>query len=430
MQKLSLLLCALFSALFIQSSQGGERPNIILVMADDLGYGDLGCYGNEMVKTPHLDALARTGVRCTDFHSNGVVCSPTRAAFFTGKYQQRTGITGVVKAASMRDVGLGLDEWTMGEAMQDLGYATGMFGKWHLGYDPKFNPVQHGFDAYRGFVSGNVDYHRHIDQAGFKDWYVQDVLTEEEGYVTDVITRDTLAFIEKNKEKPFMAVVMHGAPHYPYQGRESAGFRKLGKVSKKQKMSKKERESLYVEMIEAMDDGVGEIVKKLDQLGIRENTLIVFCADNGHAEVGSGGGFRGRKGQLHEGGHRVPGIFHWKGNLEAGECSVPLMTFDLLPTFVALGGGEIEEERKVDGENVLPVLKGEGAFQREALFWQFKDMRAVRKGEWKLLEQGSDAELYDLGKDLAEKNNLAKQYPERVKELQRMLDAWEREVAP
>ncbi|MDA7895419.1 sulfatase-like hydrolase/transferase, partial [Akkermansiaceae bacterium] len=151
-----------------------EKPNIVFIMADDLGYGGLSCYGSKTTKTPHLDKLASTGVKCLDFHSNGAVCSPTRAALMTGRYQQRSGVGGVITATSHRDTGLPLKEWTLGEAMKEFGYATALFGKWHLGYPAKFNPIHQGFDEFEGFVSGNVDYHRHIDQEGYFDWWKRD----------------------------------------------------------------------------------------------------------------------------------------------------------------------------------------------------------------------------------------------------------------
>ena len=176
------------SILHLASATAEQSPNIIFIMADDLGYGDISCYGSKTIKTPHIDKLASTGVKCTDYHSNGAVCSPTRAALMTGRYQQRSGIPGVVTAKSHRHTGLPLKEWTMGEAMKEQGYQTAMFGKWHLGYDPKFNPVKQGFDEFKGFVSGNVDYHKHIDQEGHFDWWQQDKIKEDPGYITDLST--------------------------------------------------------------------------------------------------------------------------------------------------------------------------------------------------------------------------------------------------
>ncbi len=271
-------------------------PNIIFIMADDLGYGGLSCYGNKVIRTPHLDALAGSGVKCTDFHSNGAVCSPTRAALMTGRYQQRSGIEGVITAAGHREVGLALEEKTMAEAMKKLGYATALFGKWHLGYEARFGPVKQGFDEFRGFVSGNVDYHTHIDQEGFFDWWQQDQKKDEKGYLTDLITEDALDFIERKKDGPFFVVLHHGAPHYPLQDRETPGFRKVRNgEGRRAPQPKVDREAVYVKMVEIMDEGVGRIVAQLEELKLRENTLIVFCSDNGPAMSVSPSGLRGRK---------------------------------------------------------------------------------------------------------------------------------------
>ncbi|NQT02271.1 MAG: sulfatase-like hydrolase/transferase [Planctomycetes bacterium] len=201
------------------SGATAERPNIILIMADDLGYGDIGCYGSKKIRTPNIDALARGGLRFTDYHSNCPVCSPTRAALLTGRYQQRCGIEGVVTAAKHRHTGMALEEVTFAEVLKRRGYATGIFGKWHVGYNVEFNPAKQGFDEFIGYVSGNVDYHSHIDQAGFEDWWKNLQKVPEEGYCTDLITKHGVDFIERHKDGPFCLYLPHEAPHYPYQGR-------------------------------------------------------------------------------------------------------------------------------------------------------------------------------------------------------------------
>lgn len=404
------------------------KPNIIFIMADDLGYGGLSCYGNKVIKTPHLDALAATGVKCTDFHSNGAVCSPTRAALMTGRYQQRSGVEGVITAKSHREVGLGLEEKTMAEAMKELGYATALFGKWHLGYDRKFGPVKQGFDEFEGFVSGNVDYHNHIDQEGFFDWWKQDKKEDEKGYITDLITEDALGFIERKKAEPFLLVLHHGAPHYPIQDRDTPGFREVrdGK-GKRAPQPKVDRPAVYARMVEIMDEGVGRIVAKLDELKLRENTLLVFCSDNGPAMTVSPVDLRGRKGQLFEGGHRVPGIFNWPSVLPKGsECSTPIMTMDLMPTFIAMAEGKAVEG--LDGCDVTGILKGKET-KREPLFWRFKGHVAVRDGKWKLLRQkGKKAMLFDLSKDRGETIDLSEKAPDQAQRLLQLIEAWEKDV--
>ena len=395
-------------------------------MADDLGYGDLSCYGHRTIRTPHLDELARGGVRCTDFHSNGAVCSPTRAALMTGRYQQRCGVNGVITAANHRDKGLALSEWTLGEAMKKPGYETALFGKWHLGYQPRFNPVHQGFDRFNGFVSGNIDYRNHIDQEGYFDWWVQDELRDEPGYLTDLITQHAVDFIQKERAAPFLLVVHHGAPHYPIQGRNDPGIRVIGASHKDQPRPKSSDPSaVYREMIEVMDEGIGRIVKALDEQGIRNNTLIVFCSDNGPAKLGSAGPFRGRKGSVWEGGHRVCGIFNMPDALPEGtECDTTIMTMDMLPTFISLAGGSIDPARELDGVNIWPALKGE-LMERAPLFWKHGNAIAVRDGKWKLVRRNGGSLLFDLGSDPGETKDLATEHPVVANRLLELIESWE-----
>jgi len=415
---------AVLIAGFVGSLWGVEKPNIVFIMADDLGYGDLGCFGSEHLKTPHVDALAKGGVKCSDFHSNGAVCSPTRAALMTGRYQQRSGITGVVTAANHRETGLALKERTLAELLKRYDYRTGLFGKWHLGYPAKYNPVHHGFDEYTGFVSGNVDYHRKIDQEGFADWWHQDQPAIEEGYVTDLISDKGVAFIRKNFEKPFCLILTHGAPHYPLQGRETPGFRVVGKSQPRQKAV--DRKRIHAEMIEVMDEGIGKLVATLDELKIRRNTLVIFCSDNGPAGDGSSGGLRGRKGQIYEGGHRVPAIFNWPGTLEPSVNGQIMMTMDLFPTFLAMAGGEPGEA--FDGLDILPLLKG-GIQKREPVFWGIKSQTAVREGSWKLiLSPKNKVELFNLDQDLAEKKDVSDSEPEVTNRLRNLAESWRAEM--
>ena len=424
--------CSLFTTSGAQDSKPSQpqKPNIIFIMADDLGYADISCYGSKTIKTPTLDKLAATGVKCLDFHSNGAVCSPTRAALMTGKYQQRTGVTGVITAASHRDKGLALKEWTIGEAMKKQGYATAMYGKWHLGYDPKFNPTKQGFDLFKGFVAGNVDYHNHIDQEGHFDWWEQDKLKDDPGYITDLINNYAIEFIRKKKDQPFFLMINHGAPHYPIQGRKTPAARVLGKPNRQQPKAKlDDPKAVYKEMIEVMDEGIGNIVTELNKLGIRKNTLIVFCSDNGPSSRGSAKPFRGRKGSVWEGGHRVCGIFNWKGKLpEKSECASTILTMDMLPTFHALTGAKLPENAQLDGKNILPALMG-NPMKREPLFWQHGRSIAVRDGNWKLISSGKKSQLFDLSKDLSEKNNIAEQHPEKVKQLTQLISDWTKRVS-
>jgi len=404
------------------------QPNIVLIMADDLGYGDLSCYGSELVNTPNIDALAKNGIRFTDYHSNGAVCSPTRAALMTGRYPQRTGVEGVITAARHREVGLPLEEVTIAEVLRDAGYATAMFGKWHLGYDIKqFGPLRQGFETFEGFVSGNVDYFNKIDQEGHKDWYIGDELRHVDGYVTDLINDGAVDWIgehaKANEDQPFFLYLAHGAPHYPLQGPGDEGFREVGKRIRKMPDDPK---PVYKAMIESMDAGIGRVVAELEKRGLRENTLIVFCSDNGQASRygGSAGELRGSKGTVYEGGHRVPMVWSWPEVVPNDkEHHATMIGMDMLPTFSALAGTSLPEGVEVDGIDMLTTSTFQ--FSERTLHWVHRDRHAMRAGEWKLVRNGNKKpELYNLDEDLGEQKNLADEHPERVKQMLEAHEKW------
>ncbi len=410
-------------------SEGSERPNIILIMADDLGYGDIGCYGSIKIKTPSIDALARGGMKLTDYHSNGPVCSPTRAALLTGRYQQRAGIEGVIYAQGpTRQTGIALQEVTFAEVLKKHGYATGIFGKWHLGYNVEFNPARQGFDEFRGNVSGNVDYHSHIDGAGIDDWWKNLEKVPEDGYTTDLITRHGIDFIERHKDEPFCLYLPHESVHSPYQGRNDPPQRLPG--GKKGKAVKGDQTPLaYKEMIEVMDEGIGQIVETVKRLGLERRTFIFFCSDNGATKNGSNGALSGYKGSLWEGGHRVPAIAYWPGRMEAGTVvDQTVLGMDLFATMVSIAGADLPAGLKLDGVNLTPMLLDNAKLPERTLFWRYQKERAVRKGPWKLLIQGKNVRLFNFDEDLGEKKNFAGAEPGMVKTLEGELTAWENEV--
>jgi arylsulfatase A len=418
--------CAAFSG----HEDRDEKPNIILIMADDLGYGDLGCYGSRSIKTPNIDALAREGMRFTDYHSNGAVCSPTRAALLTGRYQQRSGIEGVVTAKSHRHTGMALEAVTFAEVLKSAGYTTGLFGKWHLGYATAFNPVKQGFDEFRGFVSGNVDYRSHLDQEWYEDWWINETLTPEEGYTTDLITRHGVRFIERHKDQPFCLYLPHEAPHYPYQGRKDDAVR-FKEHPKQVQGGRKDRRAAYREMIEAMDEGVSKIIETVRKLELERRTFVFFCSDNGPAKAGSSGPLRGGKASLWEGGHRVPGIAWWPGRIRPGTVSKEtILGMDLFPTMAAIAGAELPEGMKPDGVDLSALLTEGRELPGRTLFWRTNDARAVRRGPWKLLvDKNENVHLFDLDEDLGEQKNLSKSRPDLAAQLLGALEAWEAEVS-
>jgi len=431
MRKRSVVIIALF--LFAGQLFAQDAPNIVLIMADDLGYGDLSCYGNTTILTPNLDKMAREGMKFTDFHSNGAVCSPTRAALLTGKYQQRVGIEGVVTAKSHRNVGLALNEVTFADAMKQEGYATGMMGKWHLGYPEKFNPIHQGFDEYTGFVSGNVDYFSHVDQEAYEDWWVQNELVKEEGYSTDLITKHAVEFIKNHQDEKFLLYIAHEAPHSPYQGRESEAFRVVGE--RKGQGPGVNIEAMYKEMVEVMDEGIGKVMDVLKELNLAENTVVIFCSDNGPNKNGNNGGLHGNKASVWEGGHRVPAIAWWPGTIRPGQLNhQTVMTMDLFPTMLSMAGGE--KRIDLDGVDISKVLLKNKRLPKRDLFWRHfnnagtKQLAAVRSGNWKLIRLGEThtPQLYNLKEDLAENQDLANEYSRLARKMVRKLKNWEQKT--
>ncbi len=409
------------------------HPNIIIILADDLGYGDLGCYGNQTIKTPNLDQLAAQGIRFLDFHSSCPVCSPTRAGLMTGRYQQRCNVPEVITARHHRDHGLPLYEITFAEQLHQLGYVTGVFGKWHLGYAPRFNPTRQGFDQFRGYVSGNVDYFSHIDQTGVADWWHNAELEPEDGYSTHLITEHAVGFIQENRDKPFCLYVAHEAPHYPYQGPGDRGERTAGGEFPTQG-GRKDVDIAYKEMVETMDQGVGRILEALRENKIEKDTFVFFFSDNGATKQGSNGSLRGFKGSLWEGGHRVPAIASWPGKIEAGQVTHELaISLDLFPTVLEIAETPVPDDRSIDGISLCSLFLKNESIGKRTLFWSFKNQRAVRDDNWKLVipdreDRNSGFHLFDLSKDVEEKINLAEHEPKLVKDLIQRLTSWETDV--
>jgi len=421
------------------------KPNFIIIMADDMGYADLSCYGNDRYTTPNLDGLARDGLRFTDFHSNGAVCSPTRAALMTGRYQQRSGVDDVVfadPAMGKRDThGLHATEVTFAKLLRSAGYRTALMGKWHLGYAPKFNPVHHGFDEFRGFLSGNIDFHSHIDQAGFADWWRDLQLEDEAGYSTHLISRHAVRFIEENRGRPFCLYVAHEAPHSPWQGPKDPPVRG---PQAQAPLQGAEIARAYREMVQELDRGVGEIIATLQRLRLTENTFVFFCSDNGGTRESNNGLLSGTKGTVREGGHRVPAIAWWPGRIKAGITNQTAITMDLMPTLLDFAQMPVPRGHKLDGSSLAELMLRGHPLSERTLFWAHANRFAVRHGPWKLLvNQPRDGDvkskpktsvvpgisLHQLQDDIGEKTNLAEKHPDRVRQLEAALAAWRKDVS-
>lgn len=428
------VLCCVFLSTFVSAEEKPVRPNVVLIMADDLGYGDLSCYGSANCETPQLDRLAARGMRFTDFHSSGTVCSPTRAGLLTGRYQQRAGIDGVVYAdpKKNRHHGLQKNEITLGQCLQSAGYRTGMFGKWHLGYQRQYNPTFRGFQQFVGYVSGNVDYFAHLDGTGVFDWWHNaDINREEQGYVTHLITDHAVDFIRQQKAEPFFVYIAHEAVHYPYQGPNDKPMRKEG-VGDIKAAKRKDIANAYREMNTEMDRGIGKVVSVLKELNLTDNTFIFFLSDNGANNKGSNGTLRGYKGNVWEGGHRVPAIACWPGHIAAGSvCDEAVISIDLMPTILELAKATVPAGHQLDGVSLVPLLTQQQKLQPRSIFWDYNGRSAVRQGPWKLVlnqNRKTPVELFNLQHDLAEANNLAVKQPERVQKMRNSFTAWKKAV--
>jgi len=423
-----------------QNPGASPKPNIILFLVDDLGYGDLGCYGNKVNITPNIDQLAKEGMKFTDFHSNGPMCTPTRASLLTGMYQNRFGemFEGPLNGKTQYDEGLPLEARTIAEVLKDAGYTTGMFGKWHLGYKPPYLPGSQGFDEFIGLAAGDGDHHSHIDRWGREDWWKNDALAMEAGYSVDLITKHSLDFIQKNKDNPFFLYIPHLAIHFPWQGPEDPAQREKGVTYENDKwgiIPDRSNVQPHVKaMVEKVDWSLGEIISTLRELNLDENTLVVFTSDNGgyihynheFLNISSNGKLRGQKAEVYEGGHRVPFIAWWPGKVKSGiNSDETALTMDLFPTFKNLGGGPNSEAQPIDGVDLSGILFGKEKLPQRTLFWKMSDEIAVRQGPWKMIKiADQQPEIYNLDVDLSESENLASSQTELVNELLKEHNTW------
>lgn len=425
------LLVLLFAVAPVHADE--EPPSIVFILADDLGYGDLGCYGCPDIETPHLDRLAAQGLRFTDFYANAPICSPTRMAFLSGRYQQRTGLE---NALYYQETGRGLpaDGKTLADALQSAGYVTGISGKWHVGYDRRRRPLQQGFDHFFGLLGGNHHYFEHMDRIGVHDLWLGDETVERDGYTTDLITEDARDFIRRNRDRPFFLFVSHLAPHFPWQGPEDEDR----VVKPKHKSWQQGDRSTYIAMVERMDRGIGKLLQDLDRHGLARRTLVVFTSDNGGHTYSRNEPLARSKGTLWEGGIRVPCIARWPGVLPAGEETAQVgITMDWTATFRRVAGLSADAAHE-EGLNLLPMLTGKRPPVNRTLFWRrvkgpvrknVDEGRAVRRGRWKLIEMADGGRyLYDLQSDTGETHNLVSRHPQLVQELVRELDRWEERV--
>lgn len=437
------LACCLAVSAEALAQDAGRKPNIIVLLADDLGYSDVGAQGGKDIPTPNIDSLAKNGVRCTNGYVSCPYCSPTRAGLMTGRYQTRFGHE-FNEGAALREIfGLPPSETTFAQRMKALGYATAAIGKWHLGYGPEFRPMKRGFDEFYGTLANTPFFNatNFLDSRGSLE---PKRVEDEKFYTTDRYADRAVDIIQKYKNTPFFLYLPFNACHVPIQTTDKYLDRFKG-------IADKERRG-YAAVLSAMDDAIGRVLTTLREQKLEEHTLIFFLSDNGGpmTKMGQNGSnnkpLKGQKGDTWEGGVRVPFIVQWKGHLPAGKVyEQPVIQLDFLPTAVAAAGGKVSPDWKLDGVNLLPYLQGKNTGQpHETLYWRFGPQWAIRHGDWKLV-QGFDYAtdnlvpvyetkitspmLFNLADDLGETKNMAAQQPDKVKALRAAWEAWNKEMA-
>jgi arylsulfatase A-like enzyme len=417
------------------------KPNILVILADDLGYGDIGVHSGRDLPTPNIDALGARGVRCTDGYVSSPYCSPSRAGFLTGRYQTRFGHEFNPHEGDPKKLGLPLDQRTIANRLRGAGYATGLIGKWHQGFSPAFHPQSRGFDEYFGFLVAGHNYLLHQDADGrFGPVHAHDMIyrghdrQKLDGYTTDLFTDEALAFMDRHRSQPWFLYLAYNAVHTPLEVLEKYGARVPAAITEPDRRG-------YLSLLAGLDASVGRLTAHLREKGHDNDTLIFFFSDNGgsgrkpflayNAAVNSP--LRGDKGQTLEGGIRVPFLVSWPGKLPAGKTySRPVSALDILPTACAVAG--LTSDTGLDGVNLLPHLTADNASApHEVLYWRFGPQKAIRLGRWKLVDwrdfeakRNSGWQLYDLENDISEKVNLAASHPQLVAKLSSDWDTWNR----
>jgi arylsulfatase A-like enzyme len=428
MQRAALAVGAILAAVSLTGGAAAEtkavRPNIVIIVGDDMGYADVGVHGCRDIPTPHIDSLAKGGVRCTSGYVSGPYCSPTRAGLLTGRYQQRFGHEFNPGPNPTGDIGLPLDQVTLADRLKQAGYATGMVGKWHLGNERKFHPLSRGFQEFYGFLGGAHSYFVNNNR-GTKG-QVNAVLrgfepVDEEEYLTDAFAREAVAYIDRHQKEPFFLYLTFNAVHTPMHATDKylARFKNVAD----------EKRRTYCAMMSAMDDAIGQVLAKLDEAKLTENTLVAFISDNGGpqpANASSNVPLRGNKATTWEGGIRVPYLVQWKGKLPAGKTyDQPVIQLDLHATALAAAGAT--SEAQLDGVNLLPHLSGEKSSPpHDALYWRFGPQMAIRAGKYKLVKAAGidQPQLFDLAADIGETKDLSAEKPDVVKSLAERYETW------
>lgn len=415
------LICLLLP-LLLAVERSAARPNFIILLCDDVGYGEFGFQGNKQIPTPNIDSIAKNGIRFTQGYVSGPYCSPTRAGLLTGRYQTRFGHE---FNGSGPKFGLPLSEKTMADRLKAIGYATCAVGKWHLGNEPQFRPTQRGFEEFYGTLGNTPFFHpRLVDSRKSND----PVRVESaDFYTTDAYAERAVDWLDRTKGKPFFLYLPFNAQHAPLQATK--------KYLDRFPDIRDEKRRTFAAMMSAMDDAVGRVLKKVRDLEQEENTLIFFFSDNGGptlSTTSTNGALRGVKATTLEGGVRVPFLAQWKGKLAAGKTyTQPIIQLDILPTFLAAAEAKVSADWKLDGVNLLPYLKGENkSAPHQTLYWRFGQQWAVRHEDWKLVASridGAEPRLFNLAKDIGEGEDLSTKNPEKLQQLAALYKSWNAE---
>jgi arylsulfatase A-like enzyme len=411
----------------------GRKPNVLFIMADDLGYADLSCYGRKEYETPVLDRLAAQGMMFMQAYANSAVCTATRVGLITGRYQYRLKV-GLQEPLGTADVGLpGANESpTMPSLMRAAGYRTSLIGKWHMGSLPKYGPLKSGYDEFWGLYGGGVDYYRH-DFGGNPDLWDGETRIEQAGYMTDLMADRTITTLERRAadRKPFFISLHFTAPHWPWEGPDAEGKAESDRLARGNLMHYDGGTmATYAAMMRSLDANIGRVLARLGELGLEQDTIVVFTSDNGGERFSDTWPFTGRKTELLEGGLRIPAIVRWPGVVAPGTKSeAQIISMDWMPTFVAAGGGRLDPSSPPDGIDIAAALHG-GALAERTLFWRFgsKNQRAARRGDYKYLSINGNEFLFDVVRDPLERGNLKARMPDRFAELKAAWEAWDAQM--
>jgi arylsulfatase A-like enzyme len=416
---------------FCFAQKQDTRPNIIYIMADDMGYADLSCYGRKDYQTPYLDKLCSQGIKLMNAYANAPVCTPTRVALFTGRYPARVPV-GLHEPLDWNKqdstVGLSASRPSLPSLLKKAGYETYLVGKWHLGFNPKFSPLKHGFDEFLGFNGGGIDYISHTDPFGNNDLFENDKLVTKDGYMTDILTDRAVDIIKKTHSKPFFLCVTFNAPHWPWQAPGDKTY-PLGFGAWQQGGSPQ----IYAEMMKSLDTAVGKIVNTVDELNLANNTVIIFTSDNGGERYSDNGIYQGRKLTLWEGGIREPAFVRWPGRIkETSMTNQVVTTFDWTATILSLANATVGRKFPLDGIDLTQILTGQQTEVDRTLYWRISQRRqskAVRHGKWKWLQDEKGNEyLFDLVSDPGETKDLKTNFPDVFQKLKKEFAGWEKKM--